>query len=280
MPFFTKQGIDKAKEHEIRTNLKSQGLSSSEIDSAIKKLNDAYTNEPLPKIAIIGFTGVGKSTTLNALFNAGQPTSDIRACTQKEAEIIGDVSKYTGSKGSIIIYDMPGIGEDISADERHFETYKRVLPLVDVVIWTFHTGDRAMTPTQEALKKLVDCLGKDFTRKLMFVINKADAIAPGEADWDVKLNAPSALQRKNINELESYVRQKIRQVLPYLNVSIVTYSAKRRFRLEQLMEKMVETVEKSRRWILDSMADVASPTDLIDPRLLALINENRKNSNF
>lgn len=260
----------------LRSELLQQGVPLNEIDSIIENIQDEKKNVPLPKIAFIGFTGVGKSTTLNALFNAGRETSAIRACTQKEAPIIGNVEKFTGSKGSVIIYDMPGLGEDVYKDQQHFETYRKVLPVVDVVVWMFHTGDRAMTPMQEALTGLIKYLGSDFSNKLMFAINKADAIAPGESAWNQKLNAPSQEQRRNITDLEYYVREKIRQIMPGWNGPLVTYSARTRFRLEQLMTAMIETMPKDRRWVLDSMADVADPTELMDEALLNYVRTQQK----
>lgn len=260
-------------EKNIRAQMKEQGASKKDIDVAIKQLRANIDNVELPKIAIIGFTGVGKSTTLNALFNAGQPTSSIRACTQEEAPIIGDVSKYTGSKGSVIIYDMPGLGEDIYADKKHFETYIRILPVVDIAVWTFHTGDRAMTPMQEALQGLTKYLGNDFQKKLMFAINKADAISPGESAWLTELNTPSLEQRRNIEEIESYVRQKVHMIMPEWDGPIVTYSARTRFRLDQLMTAMVETLSKEKRWVLEGRADVANPIDLIDKRYYGFVKD-------
>lgn len=264
-------------ENKAINQLLKQGASQKEIKLVSQKLKSEIKNVPLPKIAIIGFTGVGKSTTLNALFNAGQPTSSIRACTQNEAPIIGDVSKYIGSKGSVIIYDMPGLGEDIYSDQKHFDTYRRVLPIVDIAIWTFHTGDRSMTPMQEALQGLLKYLGNDFQKKLMFAINKADAISPGEFAWNKTLNSPSPEQRKNIAELEMYISEKIRQIMPGWNGSIVTYSAKTRFRLSQLMTAMIQTLPKERRWVLDAVADVADPVALMNSQYRDYVKSLQKN---
>lgn len=264
-------------ENSIKKQLLQQGASKKEIEQVTKQFKNEIKNVPLPKIAIIGFTGVGKSSTLNALFNAGQPTSDVRSCTQNEAPIIGDVSKYTGSKGSVIIYDMPGLGEDVYSDQKHFETYKKVLPIVDIAVWTFHTGDRSMTPMQEALQGLIKYLGNDFQSKLMFAINKADAIAPGESAWNKDLNSPSPEQRRNIAELERYIKEKIRQILPMWNGPIVTYSAKTHFRLSQLMTAMIETLPKERRWVLDAVADIADPTVLMNNEYRNYVRSLQKN---
>lgn len=267
-------------ECEIKQGLLESGIPEDRIDDAIIGIKEEITKVPLPKIALIGFTGVGKSSTLNALFNAGQPTSDVKACTQKEAPIIGDVSKYTGSRGSIIVYDMPGLGEDLLSDKQHYQTYLQVLPVVDVAIWTFHTGDRAMTPMQDAMTKLSNSLGHEFEHKLMFAINKADAIAPGESYWNQLTNSPSSEQKHNIEELEEYIIDKIHQVLPGWKGPIVTYSAKTRYRLESLITAMISVMPNDRRWLLDSVADVADPIELMDPRIKQYILEKRSNGEW
>jgi hypothetical protein len=230
---------------------------------------------PDPRVALIGFTGVGKSSTINALFNAGQEISDVRACTQEAHEVQGDVSEYTGSHGTVVVYDMPGLGEDLRADQRHLATYAAVLPRIDVAVWTFHAGDRAMTPMQQALLYLEERIGPQFSKKLIFAVNKADAIAPGETAWVHKMNVPSREQQANIADFEKYIREKVQQVWPHWDGRIVTYSARRRFRLELLMTAMVDAVGTQRRWVLEQRADVADYKEGIDPVVVEFIRGHR-----
>lgn len=236
----------------------------------ISKLEDAVAEkmneEDPPKIAWVGLCGVGKSSTINALFNAGREINDVVACTQKEAAVYGDVSEYLGSKGKIIVYDMPGLGEDIQADKKHLETYRRVLPNVDVVVWTISAGDRKMKPEQEALLTLKQTFGKSFTDRLVIVINKVDIIAPGETAWNTNINMPSVEQQDNMTEFEKYVMNKVKKVLPEWKGNIISYSAKYRFRLDMLMTAIVQTVLPTRRWIYGQRADVADFTELIEPQ--------------
>ena len=151
-----------------------KGVSKNYATIIEGEIKQRIKNEPDPKIAFIGFSGVGKSSTLNALFNAGQEISHVKACTQIEKEIYGDYSQYFGSKGSVKVWDMPGMGEDIIADKQHLETYKRVLPIVDVAVWTIQADYRAMTPMQNTILTLQKVIGAKFINKLMFAINKAD----------------------------------------------------------------------------------------------------------
>jgi predicted GTPase len=262
-----KQGLDR---------LRQSGLTETQVADAEEEIRARSLAEPDPRIALIGFTGVGKSSTINALFNSGRPIGHVRACTQEAAEVRGDVTEFVGARGSVVVYDMPGLGEDIKADEQHLTTYASVLPRVDVAVWTFHAGDRAMTPMQHALITLQRQLGSDFTSKLMFAVNKADATAPGESAWIERANIPSLEQRQNIADFESYVLEKIHQVLPTWKGSIVTYSARRKYRLDQLMFSMVEAAGSDRRWLLDQRADVADYRDELDPTLLNFIEQNRE----
>lgn len=265
---------------QIKEALQQKGMSQGDINKIEKHLHEQIDNMEPPTIAIIGFTGVGKSSTLNALFQAGQPTDDVKACTQVEKVFRGDLEEYIGRKGTINIYDMPGLGESIRADKHHYEVYARILPKADVIIWTFHAGDRAMTPMQTAIEYLISQIGDEFTNKLMFAINKADAIAPGESTWNEKFNIPSPEQKINLKEAENYVRARVREILPKWNGPVVSYSAKRRYHLEQLMTAMVEVMSEKTRWRLGELADVADYLEMVSPEyreyILSLKAENSK----
>lgn len=254
--------------------MRQAGMSESQVNQASREIDRRITEQGDPRIALIGFTGVGKSSTINALFNAGQEIGHVRACTQEAHEVQGDVTEYTGHKGSIIVYDMPGLGEDIRADEKHLATYAAVLPRVDVAVWTFHAGDRAMTPMQQAILTLQRHIGTEFTSKLLFAINKADAIAPGETAWRTQFNLPSKEQAAHLEDFERYVGEKVAQVIPNWQGNIVTYSARQRYRLEILMTAMVEAASSSRRWTLEQRADVADMTEGLDPQVLAFLRHN------
>lgn len=260
--------------HQALDAMRQAGMTDDQVQKASGELDRRMVEQGDPKIALIGFTGVGKSSTINALFNAGQAIGHVRACTQEAHEVQGDVTEYTGRKGSIIVYDMPGLGEDIRADERHLATYASVLPKVDVAVWIFHAGDRAMTPMQQALQKLTQLIGSEFSSRLLFATNKADAIAPGELAWMTKFNLPSKEQKANLDEFETYVLEKVHQVLPQWRGSIVTYSSRHRYRLEQLMTAMVESADSSRRWTLEQRADVGNYLEEMDPQVLAYLKDH------
>lgn len=245
--------------------LLQQGIEKNKVKTIMGLLKDAFAKEPLPKIALIGLAGVGKSSTINALFNAGQPVSHIRACTKKDVAITTDASVYTGSKGEIIVYDMPGIGEDIKADKTYYEIYKRVIPTVDVTVWIVEAGDRVIAPIQQTLLFLRDAVGPEFSKRLVIAANKADLVYPGEASWRREVNQPCEEQRRQYSDLERYLTEKILNVLPDWPGHIEIYSATKRYRLQQLMTAIIKAMEKKRKWMLNDKTDIASALDLLPP---------------
>ncbi|MBR5948975.1 MAG: 50S ribosome-binding GTPase [Clostridia bacterium] len=278
MDFFRKnrnnsRSIDSNK---LKKRIAESGIPAELAEQAVEYVQKRFDDLELPIVALIGAPGVGKSSTINALFNAGVEIGDVRATTKVEKPIVGDVSEYTGSKGSVIIYDMPGLGEDIFADQKHLETYIRVLPYVDVAVWVFQAGYRAMTPMQEGIMKLTKALGDDIVKKFMFAINKADCTNPGEADWNTRLNIPSQKQQENIEENEKYILEKIQQIIPSWKGEIVTYSAKRSYRLEQLVCGMIEAMPSDGRFLLGDVIDTVDPLDQIDPQLRTIIEQMRR----
>ncbi|MFM6075668.1 MAG: GTPase, partial [Dolichospermum sp.] len=61
-----------------------------------------------PKVAIIGKTGVGKSTTINALFGLEEKVSHTTHGTTEASKKIIELPQG----GKLEVIDMPGLGED------------------------------------------------------------------------------------------------------------------------------------------------------------------------
>ena len=93
-----------------------------------------------PKLAVIGKAGVGKTTTINNLFNVTWKVSHTIAGTKnaqmEEFDLAG------GGKLSVI--DMPGLGEDIETDREYEKIYQEILPTVDVVLWILQANARGI----------------------------------------------------------------------------------------------------------------------------------------
>ena len=239
------------------------GISSEHLE----QLRQAAKNELSipPSIALVGECGVGKSSTINAMFNAGLSTSHIRACTQESIELEIPVDEISGGKGFIKIYDMPGLGEDIFADQKHRLTYKRVLSSCDVAVWILDATNRQFTQTQLALRDVVgDAMGS--LDRLVIGINKVDAIRPGT--WNTKFNLPSSEQKLSIQEKVFDTLDKIGKVCDIQENRIVPYSAEKWFRLPHLLSAMLDACQNERAWVLFEKADLADYLKKVSPEVL------------
>jgi len=103
-------------------------LNNEEFEKIRTKIKEEKSDSP--KIVIIGKAGVGKTTTVNALFNATFKTSSTFIGTndaqQKEFAL--------EHGGNLLITDMPGYGRTEKDDEKYMEIYKRVIPESDIVL--------------------------------------------------------------------------------------------------------------------------------------------------
>jgi predicted GTPase len=248
--------------------------SSQQLDSVRDELRRRVALEPPPKIAIVGEAGVGKSSTLNALFNAGVPVSDTRACTKRDIELTIDLSHDSRVPRQLIVYDMPGLGESIQADQYNIEVYERVLPIVDVFVWILDAQNRAIRGVQERLRDDIAPRIPNAVDKLVFALNKVDLVSPGQDAWNPHFNIPSEEQQRNIEGREADVREKIAEVLPAWHGLTIAYSAVKRYRLSTLFRGMLEAVPETRRWVLGDRMDLASYEDLIDKNVLEAVRND------
>lgn len=262
--FFLKQ--ETTVNGEVRTIEANLTIEKKEqVEKLVRQKREEELNRP-PTIAIIGKTGVGKSSTINSLFNTNLGVSHSEACTQIATPI-----KLTNGKGEIIIYDMPGLGEDIDKDEEHKLQYRDILPKCDVVLWMMNIADREMSSQQLYIKEISTYLDG----RLVVCANKADLVHP--EDWNTKFNIPSNEQSKILEKRITDIRLRLCKIIPQLNEEVIIYySATKRYRLDALFGAMLEACPKHRGWVLNDRIDLADYTELIDKDILKQLNNVKR----
>jgi len=150
---------------------------ASILRSEVEKIIKEESNKPFI-VSIMGQTGVGKSSLLNALFEANLPTDKVRPCTKTIDRV---VAKGT-TKHELWFYDLPGIGESSEADDEYLEDYKQKLLESDVVLWAIHADIRSVTFDFNSLQKILAsfeaAVQGDLLGKITFVLTKADLLSP------------------------------------------------------------------------------------------------------
>lgn len=189
----------------------------------LERLRNLTQYEPV--IGIMGKTGAGKSSLCNALFQGEvTPVSDVNACTR-------DTLRFQLSSGdhSLILVDLPGVGESEQRDSEYESLYRRILPELDLILWVIKADDRAFSIDERFYRRVMT----DYQQRVLFVVNQADKIEPSH-EWYVTGNGPSPHQLVNIEaRLES-----IRQLFsPHHPVSVV--SARTEWNLPSMVEIMM-----------------------------------------
>ena len=100
------------------------------------------------KIGVIGKTGVGKTTTVNSLFQAKFVTSRTIVGTTKAQYkdfVLPDGGKLT-------IVDMPGYGRSMAEDKEYRDIYLKELPKCDVILLVIQANSSDLKDDQQMIK--------------------------------------------------------------------------------------------------------------------------------
>lgn len=151
---YQKHGMD-----EFVAKLMSQ-LEPEQAKKLQKEL-DRMKSKPI-KVAVLGQSGVGKSSTVNNLFGAKLKVSRTGEGTTAN-NFIGYVD-YELPDGSIItVADLPGYGRKASTDETYKKMYIEALKDVDIILLIIQANDKAIVDDIE----MVQCLYEWSKEKLI-----------------------------------------------------------------------------------------------------------------
>ena len=248
--------------------LGDQKMSDEDFEKIYNIIEEKVDNEPPPRFAFIGETGVGKSSTLNALFNAGFDVSHTEACTQEARGVEISLSEVEGVNGALVAYDIPGLGESQLKQREHIALYEKVLKDVDVALWILDAQNRAIASVQQYLERELREIHPKLLERMVIALNKVELVYPGEKAWHPLANLPSEEQEENIKGRIRDVKRKIHEVLPNWEGKIIGYSAHKRYNLPHLFDAMMDAVPNKRRWVVASRKALADFLELVDPQLL------------
>ncbi len=176
----------------------------------------AESTKPLT-VAIMGQTGVGKSSLLNALFGASLRVGDVRPTTK-----VPEPVTVPGSTGHpLTFWDMPGLGESARADRAYLAMYREKLSASDVVLWAIHADSRSTLFDASALDAMLTgssaAQRRTLISKITFVLTKTDLITPPPwiylRDGQAGTFAPSRSAGERIAEKARYYQEMLIQ--PY-----------------------------------------------------------------
>lgn len=188
----------------------------------LKHIHKLAYHEPV--IGIMGKTGAGKSSLCNELFRGEMSAvSDVNACTR-------DALRFRLRSGdrSLVIVDLPGVGENQQRDHEYTALYRRILPEMDLILWVIKADDRALSVDEQFWHSVMVAHQK----QVLFVINQADKIEPSH-EWDTTTSTPSLQQQANLSARQSAITAMFKPHHPVCVLSALSGWG---------MEEMVETM--------------------------------------
>jgi predicted GTPase len=223
-------------------------LTDEEIQEVRRVLLASLEANP-PTIGVIGVSGTGKSSTINAMFKTGLKISHTRACTKQFQATPMRLTMKEGvaknDQATLVVVDAPGLGEDIRMDSTYIDQYHERLPDCDVILWVLAARNRAVHLDQMYLKEFVE-----YRDRMIFAVNQVDIVHP--MNWNERINLPSVDMEHNIEDIVKDRAEKLGGILGE-TPKIIAFSAAKGFNLEQLFSMLISAIPQNRRFIFDAL---------------------------
>ena len=176
-------------------------------------------------LMIIGATGVGKSSTINALF--GEEVAKVG--TSVNPETMG-IDKY--ELDNLVVWDTPGLGDGREADNRHskiiidklYEKDRNGNLLIDLVLVILDGSSRDLGTSYELINSvIIPNLGENKKNRILVAINQADVAMKGKY-WNAQENRPERKLQDFLEDKVASVRRRIKEATG-IDIEPIYYSA-------------------------------------------------------
>jgi predicted GTPase len=224
------------------------GPKPAALELIVKAVEDEFNRQP-PTICVIGLSGSGKSSTINAMFGTNKRISATTRGTNRfrtdTFEIVSQRMEGTAVKCALRVLDAPGLGEDVSLDENYLGRYRHHLKdkKCDIVLWIAAARNRALALEQQYLTRLADVLPN-----VVIGINQVDLVEP--LNWNAAINMPSREQEQAVKEIAADRHAKLSKCLRG-ECKTVAYSALKYYNLQSLFAACLDASPPERRWMFD-----------------------------
>ena len=199
-------------------------ISETEKNKLMK--NFLHLKEQKINLMITGATGCGKSSTINALFDAEVAKVGIGV----DPETM-EITKYEWN--NLILWDSPGLGDGKEADNRHAKNIIKKLNekdkngnlLIDLVLVILDGSTRDLGTSYELINQvIIPNLGVNKEKRILVAINQADIAMKTGRHWDYEKNKPDETLTRFLEEKVASVKKRIKEGTG-IDIDPIYYSA-------------------------------------------------------
>ena len=208
-------------------------------------------------ILLVGATGSGKSSTINALFN--MEVAKVGVGVDPETDRI---TKY--DLENLTIWDSPGLGDGVENDEKITKDIIKKLnemddehnPLIDIVIVILDASSKDLSMSYNLINKvIIPCIGeKNAKERILLTLNQADVAMKGN-HWNSEKNEPDDVLKEFLDKKAESVRKRIKEGTG-LDIMPIYYCAgykedggeqRKPYNLTKLLYYTVKAIPKDKR---------------------------------
>lgn len=212
--------------------------------------------EKKANILVVGATGSGKSSTINAMFNMEVATVGVGVDPETNT-----MDKY--ELDNLVIWDTPGLGDSNKSDEAYDSMIVHKLneldqdgnPLIDLVLIVLDASSKDLGTSYRLINEvIIPALGEDREGRILIGLNQADVAMKGK-HWKSGENEPDEVLIEFLDRKAESVQQRI-----YENTGVkifpVYYSAGYKeegeaqckpYNLTKLLYYIVRSIPKDKR---------------------------------
>ena len=210
-------------------NSSTTDILKSLSNEQLKRIKERIRNTQI-NVLLVGGTGVGKSSTINALFqNEGkEDAANVGDSTRPETM---EIAKHELNE-NLTIWDSPGLGDSPEKDAEHSRKIIEALhkkdshgkPLIDLVFLILDASSRDYGSAYELINNvIIPNLHSDDHDRLIIGLNQADQAMKGHY-WNKEENRPEEKLLERLDELALTVKDRIKESSGF-NVEPIYYSA-------------------------------------------------------